>query len=320
MGATAAGGLFDPPATTAPLKVRAPGYGRIEVDPGKAGTVELSPMVPKALYLSFYGVGDRRLRERALALIGQSELNALVIDVKGDRGQVSFPCDLPPLKASGAQRVITWRHPRQLLEELHRQGIYAIARIVVFKDDVLAAAHPELALKDAAGQIWHDGENLRWVDPFSHEVWDYDIAVAEAAARLGFDEIQFDYVRFPDAGGVRFSQPNTRVNRTEAITGFLAAARKRLVPYNVFLSADIFGYVCWNENDTHIGQELTRLAAHLDYISPMLYPSGFSYGLGQLKNPVANPYEIVFRSLKRARERTRLPAVRFRPWLQAFAD
>ena len=88
----------------------------------------------------------------------------------------------------------------------------------------------------------------------------------------------------------------------------LAAARNRLVPYNVFLSADIFGYVCWNENDTHIGQELTRLAAHLDYISPMLYPSGFSYGLGQLKNTVAHPYAIVFRSLKRARERTRLPA------------
>jgi hypothetical protein len=317
---TTADGRFTVPATTAPLKVRAPGYGRIDVAATQDTSVALSPLVPKALYLSFYGVGDRRLRDRALSLVGRSELNALVIDVKGDRGLVSFRCELPALAASGAQRIITWRHPRQLLDTLHRQGIYTIARIVVFKDDALAAAHPELAVRDASGRIWRDGENLRWVDPFSRRVWDYDIAVAEAAARLGFDEIQFDYVRFPEANGLQFSRPNTQDNRTEAITDFLTAARKRLVPYNVFLSADIFGYVCWNENDTHIGQELTSLAAHLDYISPMLYPSGFTYGLGQLKNPLSNPFEIVFRSLNRARERTGLAAVRFRPWLQAFAD
>jgi hypothetical protein len=137
---------------------------------------------------------------------------------------------------------------------------------------------------------------------------------------MGFDEIQFDYVRFPEAPGLLFSKENTQENRIEAITGFLSEARARLAPYNVFLSADIFGYVCWNRNDTNVGQQLEELATHLDYISPMLYPSGFSHGLGRIKNPVQNPYEIVFLSLNRARERTGLPALRFRPWLQAFRD
>ncbi|HKK01726.1 MAG TPA: putative glycoside hydrolase [Desulfuromonadales bacterium] len=317
---TRADGRFDIPAGTAPIKVRAPGYGRTDFAPKQNASVALTRFVPKGLYLSFYGIGDRHLRSQALSLLGDSDLNSLVIDVKGDRGLVPFHCALPALKQSGAQRIITWHHPREMLEKLHRQDVYTIARIVVFKDDVLAAAHPALALRDADGKVWQDGEGLRWVDPFSHQVWNYDISIAEAAARLGFDEIQFDYVRFPDKSGLRFSRPNTRANRTEAITGFLAAARKRLIRYNVFLSADIFGYVCWNQNDTHIGQELAPLAAQLDYISPMLYPSGFTYGLGQLKNPLSNPFEIVFSSLNRARERTGLPAVRFRPWLQAFPD
>jgi hypothetical protein len=114
--------------------------------------------------------------------------------------------------------------------------------------------------------------------------------------------------------------PNTRENRVKTISGFLMEARKRLLPYNVFLSADIFGYVCWNLNDTNIGQTLEDLTSHVDYLSPMLYPSGFQYGIPGYRIPVTNPYEIVHLSLKRAQERTRLPPVRFRPWLQAFRD
>jgi hypothetical protein len=158
------------------------------------------------------------------------------------------------------------------------------------------------------------------VDPFNREVWDYNINIAIEAAKHGFDEIQFDYVRFPDALGLRFSMPNTEENRVKAITGFLVEARRRLIPHNVFLSADIFGYVCWNRNDTDIGQRLEDLAPHLDYICPMLYPSGFQYGIPGYRNPVANAYEIIYLSLKRAQERTGLPSYRFRPWLQAFRD
>jgi hypothetical protein len=114
--------------------------------------------------------------------------------------------------------------------------------------------------------------------------------------------------------------PKTEENRVKAISGFLMEAKKRLKPYNVFLAADIFGYVCWNLNDTLIGQKLEELISHLDYLSPMLYPSGFQYGIPGYRIPVANPYEIVYLSLKRARERSNLSSVRFRPWLQAFRD
>jgi hypothetical protein len=158
------------------------------------------------------------------------------------------------------------------------------------------------------------------VDPFKQEVWDYNIAVAREAAQSGFDEIQFDYVRFPDARGLVFSKPSTEKNRVKAVLEFLQEAKIQLRPYNVFLAADIFGYVCWNLNDTGIGQEIEQLAPLVDYTSPMLYPSCFHLGIPGYRNPVAHPYEIVSRSLKRARERTRLPPTRFRPWLQAFKD
>ena len=127
-------------------------------------------------------------------------------------------------------------------------------------------------------------------------------------------------MRFPDASGVHFAKANTRANRTAAIVGFLQAARERLAPYNVFVAADIFGYVCWNPDDTAIGQQIEMLAAPLDYISPMLYPSGFTWGLPGCTNPVADPGQIVRRSLAQAKSRTGLPGVRFRPWLQAFRD
>jgi hypothetical protein len=207
-----------------------------------------------------------------------------------------------------------------LMKNLKGKRIYTIARIVVFKDNPLALARPDWAVKTQGGEIWRDRENLAWVDPFSKEVWDYNINIAVEAAEHGFDEIQFDYVRFPDASGLRFSKPNTEESRVKAISGFLMEARRRLIPYNVFLSADIFGYVCWNLNDTQIGQRLEDIAPLVDYICPMLYPSGFQYGIPGYRIPVANPYEIVYLSLKRAQERTGIPSQRFRPWLQAFRD
>ncbi len=282
--------------------------------------VKLVPFTPKGLYLSFYGIGDRTLRESALQLMQETELNALVIDVKGDRGMIPYKSAIPLASQVGAQRIITVKDMGGLIESLREKGIYTIARIVVFKDNLLALKRPDLAVKIENGEIWRDREDLAWVDPFKKEVWDYNIQVAIEAAQYGFDEIQFDYVRFPDALPPQFSMPNTMENRVRAISGFVMEARERLLPYNVFLSADIFGYVCWNLNDTHIGQTLEDLAPHLDYLSPMLYPSGFQYGIPGYRIPVANPYEIVHLSLKRAQERTQLPSIRFRPWLQAFRD
>lgn len=282
--------------------------------------IELVPFTPRALYLTVYGIGSRVLRESALKLINETELNALVIDMKGDRGIIPYKSSIPLATEIGSQKIITVKDIKGLIKSLKDKGIYTIARIVVFKDNPLATTKPDLAVKTSGGGIWRDRENLAWVDPFKKEVWNYNIDIAVEAARNGFDEIQFDYVRFPDSSGVEFSMQNTEENRVNAIAGFLTEARKRLAPYNVFLTADVFGYVFWNLNDTKIGQRLEDLAPHLDYLAPMLYPSGFQYGIPGYRIPVANSREIVYLTLKKAAERTHLPSVRFRPWLQAFRD
>ena len=317
-------GIFTVNSVVSKLAVRAPGYGRTEqtVLPlnGTPQEIKLIPFAPKALYLSFFGIGDRNLRESAIKLMQETDLNTLVIDVKGDRGMIPYRSSISLAAEVGAQRVTTVREMANLMKSLKEKGIYTIARIVVFKDNLLALARPDWAVKTQSGEIWRDREHLSWVDPFNKEVWNYNISIAMEAAQYGFDEIQFDYVRFPDASGLRFSMDNTEENRVKAVSGFLAEARRRLVPFNVFLSADIFGYVCWNLNDTNIGQRLEDLAPHVDYLCPMLYPSGFQFGIPGYRIPVANPYEIVYLSLKRAQERSKLPPQRFRPWLQAFRD
>lgn len=282
--------------------------------------VLLAPFQPKALYLSFYGIGNAKLRQAALGLIDTTELNAVVVDVKSERGMLAYRSSVALSEKIGAQQIITIPDPKGLLDRLHREHIYAIARIVVFKDDPLAAARLDLAIKRSSGIPFKDQEDLGWTDPFSGEAWDYNIAIARDAASLGFDEIQFDYVRFPEDSGLEFSMPNTMENRLDAITGFLNKAREELTPFNVFLAADIFGYVMWNSDDTHIGQRLKELSSVVDYISPMLYPSCFQFGIAGYSLPVAHPYEIVFRSLQAGQERSDIAPIRFRPWLQAFRD
>ena len=307
------------------VRVRAHGYQRLEqtLPPSfhaSPFTVRLVPQNPKALYLSFYGIGERALREPALKLIEETELNSLVIDVKGDRGWIPYKSSIPLAVEVGAAKITTIRDMPGLIRSLKERGIYTIARIVVFKDHPLATARPEWAVKTEGGEIWKDRENLAWVDPFRKEVWEYNIQVAVEAAQQGFDEIQFDYVRFPDSSSPRFSRPSTEENRVKAVSGFLREAYNSLLPHNVFVAADIFGYVCWNQNDTNIGQKLEALVNHVDYLSPMLYPSGYQFGIPGYRNPVANPHEIVYLSLKKAQERTNLPSIRFRPWLQSFRD
>lgn len=248
-----ASGRFDFGATasTGPLQARAPGYARhaSPAPPVTPAVIALQPLRPKALYLSPYGIASPLLREAALKLIDQTELNALVIDVKGDRGLV--PYRSAALEAAGlAQGRPLVADMPALLASLRGRGLYLIARIVTFKDDPLAALHPEWAVRDGAGHVWRDREGLSWVDPFRREAWERNLALAEEAARLGFDEIQFDYLRFPDAAGLAFAEPDTEARRVAAINGFLDAAARRLAVHNVFLAADVFGYVAWNRDDT----------------------------------------------------------------------
>jgi hypothetical protein len=252
--------------------------------------------------------------------VKRAHLNAIVIDIKGDRGFISHPTHCALALEAGANKIITIRDANTLLADLHRRGIYVIARIVVFKDDPLARLRPDLAVKTPSGKIFVDREGLAWTDPFNHTVWNYNIALAIEAAKQGFDEIQFDYVRFPDQKGLVLAQQNTEANRRKAISTFLSEAQKRLNVYNVFVSADNFGYVCWNQDDTGIGQCFADIGPVVDYISPMLYPSSFQFGIPGLSNPMKDPYRIVSASLERAKSRTGFSALTFRPWLQAFTD
>lgn len=319
-------GRFESPATaTAVILARAPGY-RAASTPAAAfwqgsAILGLTSFQPKALYLSFYGIGSEPIRNAALKLVHDAKLNALVIDVKGDRGLIAYHTGIPLAHAVGAQRIITISDLPNLVKSLHEAGIYAIARIVAFKDDPLATAQPDLAVRLENGSVFRDREGLAWTDLSLKEVRDYNIAVATEAARAGFDEIQFDYLRFPDAPrGSAFARPTTQASRLEAIAGFLTEAHRQLAPFNVYLAADIFGYVCWNQNDTGIGQRLEEIAPLVDYLSPMLYPSGFQFGIPGYPDPMKHPYEIVRLSLDRARARLGVSPIRFRPWLQAFKD
>ena len=302
------------------LVARLPGYRPQKVRVDFPLQLSLQPFTPKALYLSYWAADSRELREHLLRLVDETGMNALVIDLKSSRGDISFRTRNPLAEAVGAQKVRTLKDLPEFLAELKRLGIYTIGRIVVFKDDALAKNRRELAALTLDGYLWEDREGISWTDPYNEEVWAYNLAIAEEAARLGFDEIQFDYIRFPAKSDLFFSRENTGENRVAAINGFLQQAKRRLAPYPVLTSANIFGYICWKHLDQKIGQRLADLADHVDYLSPMLYPSGFPYGIPGYQNPVDHSYEVIAHSLRKAAELTGLPAVRFRPWLQAFRD
>jgi len=225
---------------------------------------------------------------------------------------------------AGAQGPVNIKDFDEQLAAWKAQGIYTIARIVAFKDNLRATTRPDLAIIDThTGKPWIDRENLAWVDPFREENWDYLIAVAKEAVAKGFDEVQFDYVRFPTDGklsAARYSQVNNSTTRLPAIAAFLAKARRELGPTGAFLGADVFGYTAFNSNDTDIGQRIEELSAHLDYMCPMVYPSGYHLGIPGVRNPVKNPYEVVKESVRLTRQRSQNPAMQVRPWLQDFKD
>jgi peptidoglycan/xylan/chitin deacetylase (PgdA/CDA1 family) len=283
----------------------------------------------KGLYITYYGLGSPTHREHVQELLETTELNAIVMDVKGDRGYIPYTSTVQLAVDVGA-------NPRPMIEDwaswmqwFHDRNIYTIARIVTFKDEPLASAHPEWAVLDAETEaVWRDRENLGWTDPMREEVWDYNIALAVEAAQKGFDEIQFDYVRFPSDGVIKqatFAEENNQENRIAAITGFLAKAREALAPYNVKVAVDVFGYTTWRQDDMGIGQQIEAMAPYLDVLSPMLYPSTFADGLPGLpayKQAVAFPYDIVNKSTSKVVGRISAinPALEVRPWIQDFPD
>ncbi|MBI4493410.1 MAG: GTP-binding protein [Chloroflexi bacterium] len=319
------------------VSVLAPGYRKGELDLGQGRQLDLllQPFSARGVYLTFFGAADPGLRGNVLHLIETTELNAVVIDVKGDRGWIAYPSAVALASKIGANERHTLPDVEEVLRALKEKGVYTIARIVVFKDDLLALngkdAGVDVAVRnEATGEVWIDGEGLGWVDPLREATWDYNIALAREAARKGFDEVQFDYIRFPTDPGsdnavenAVYARPADEQSRVDALVEFLRRAREELHKAGAYLSVDTFGYTCWVEGDMGIGQDLARLAPHVDYLSPMVYPSTYQAGLpGQLAYPavVREPYEVVYQSLLRAQERVAGSGVVLRPWLQYFDD
>lgn len=280
----------------------------------------------RGIYVSGPVAGSAKHMNRLIRLADQTEINAMVIDVKNDAGQITYDSKVPLADHIGADRRRTIRDIETLLHRLRRHRIYTIARVVAFKDPHLAAHHPQLAMRRKTGGIWKERGGAIWVDPYHREAQQYVIDIAKEAARIGFDEIQFDYVRFPDNGAkvdreVRFHNPDN-LTKAEAIEQFLRDASDELKPLGVAVSADVFGLTTTAQGDMGIGQAWDLLADEVDVLSPMIYPSHYAAGNYGLKHPDLHPKEVVKRALADAlRKNNALQSEKkaeIRPWLQAF--
>jgi len=285
-----------------------------------AGPLLVNPAVEvKGIYATGAAAGSPKI-ESLIKLIETTELNALVIDLKDDTGRVSYQSGLEVVEQTGAGTAKI-KEITGLVRTLRIKDIYPIARIVVFKDPVFAAARPDLAVQRKSGGVWKDYKGLAWMDPYSREVWDYNLALAEEAAQMGFREVQFDYVRFPSDGPMQEAvYTHADENSPEdTIAEFLKEAHKRLSKYGVYVSADVFGLTTTVQEDMRIGQKWEKITANVDYISPMVYPSHYISGNYGLKDPNREPYATVRRSLADAVYRNPGNGATIRPWLQDFS-
>jgi hypothetical protein len=282
--------------------------------------IKVSPFEAKGVYIPF---GLLSLRDRVLAILDMvtdTELNAVVVDIKGDWGWLAYDSALPLAKELGVS-VKGGMDLHEFLDICHQRDIYAIARLVVFKDNPLTKGKEDWAVKKADGTVWLDRENLGWANPHNEKVWDYNIGIAKEVAQLGFDEIQVDYVRFPSDGDLSqivYEEEDSLETRTTAIRTFVARLREALEPYDVFLSADVFGMTLTvdSQNDMGIGQRIIDIGPYVDYLCPMVYPSTWPPGSLGLANPHLHPYEVVTESLRRGMA---VVSTRVRPWLQAYS-
>ena len=246
-------------------------------------------------------------------------LNALELDVKDENGTVGFTSPALPDLAREVGAATTYYDARAATRAAKKAHVYLIGRVVTFADPTLAAAHPELALQWPNGTVWRDPGGLAWLNPYDRRAWRYVVDIAAAAAKKGFDEIQFDYVRFPSDGDIgSIIYPRSRKeSKNRTIERFLTYASKRLRPLGVRVSADLFGLAA--TRDLGVGQAPKRLGRHLDAIYPMVYPSHFVPGEYHLIEPEAFPGRTVAEALHDYRRQLRGENVRIVPWLQDFS-
>jgi hypothetical protein len=244
-------------------------------------------------------------------------LNTIELDVKDESGEIGFAADVPLARAAGATR--PFYDPGALTALAHRSGVYMIGRVVCFQDPKLAQARPDLAVQRPDGSVWTTSAGLGWVNPYDRRVWDYCVSVGEAAARAGFDQIMFDYVRFPSDGDVASAvyPGKTSVPRGRVIAGFMQYAKQRLEKQGVRVSAAVFGLAA--TRDLGIGQVPRFISKYADSISPMSYPVLYGGGELGLASPGDEPGETVFRTLTDFRRQIKGSRAQLVPWVQDWS-
>lgn len=259
-----------------------------------------------------------------VSLADATEINAFVIDIKDEFGINYRSADPVVRRNAGTAGAIG--DLRALLDTLKSHKILAIARIVVFKDSVTARVNPQWTIRKADGTVWRDKQGLAWVNPYHRNLWNYNVRVAEEVVKLGFGEIQFDYIRFPEPYKSLSTQvfPGASVKaKSEALAEFLTFAKGRIGPLGVRTTADLFGLVTTISSALEVGQQWEALSPRADVLLPMVYPSHYPRGAFNLPRPNAEPYKVVLAAISRARERDEKLGIRtaehVRPWLQAFS-
>src|SRR5216110_3503359 len=276
----------------------------------------------RGLYVFRFRVNPRRLKH-LIGIADSTEINALVIDVKDEFGLNFDPSD-PMLKKNAGTQVKA-HNLRALVDTIRAHGILPVARIVVFKDSVTARNNPNHTIRKADGTPWHDKKGQTWVNPYANAIWEYNFRVAEEAIKMGFGEIQFDYIRFPEPFRSLpqqvFPEQNGR-SKPQVLSEFLKAARARFAKLGVRTTADIFGLVTTVGGALEVGQKWEPITESVDVVLPMVYPSHYPPGSFQLPHPNADPYDVIHIAISRARERDEKLGIKgehVRPWLQAFS-
>jgi hypothetical protein len=260
--------------------------------------------------------------KKLIAIADSTEINAFVIDVKDEFGLNYNSSDPMLQKNAGTQTKVA--NMKTLLDTINAHGILPIARIVVFKDSVTARMNPNHVIRKADGTPWRDHKGLTWVNPYANAIWEYNFRIAEEAVKMGFGEVQFDYIRFPEPYKSLpqqvFPESNGR-GKTDALAEFLGAAKKRNDKLGVRTTADIFGLVATVGGALEVGQRWEPMVKQVDVVLPMVYPSHYPRGSFGIAHPNADPYEVIHTAISRGRVRTEamgLKGERVRPWLQAF--
>jgi hypothetical protein len=302
-----------------------------------------APYAVKAIYMTSWVASTLDWREELVQFMRDSEINSIIIDVKDYSGYVLFDTKDQVIKELGSEEIRV-KDLEAFLDYLYDEGIYTIARITVFQDPVYANKFPEVAVQTKAGDIWKDGKGLNYIDPASVEFWEYVVRIARATERVGFDELNFDYIRFPSDGnmkdimfplsGPELLNPIVTVSasntpeifppispKARILERFFSYLHDELVDTGVPISADIFGMTTTNTDDLNIGQILEYTAPYFDYVAPMVYPSHYPRTFIGLSNPAEHPYEVVYYSMSEAVRRMNKAStspLKLRPWLQDF--